>query len=85
MIIMRSHDRFARIRTISRQNSLDVAWDLLMAPEYKELRSTIFVNRSEMLRFRQVTVNVVLGKLQISFFLSAILMKREDSVLCMNL
>lgn len=41
---------------------MDIAWDILMRDEYAELRSTLFCTRSEMLRFRQVVVNIVLGK-----------------------
>lgn len=65
--------------SLYRQNSLDVAWELLMSPDYNELRSTIFVNRSEMLRFRQVTVNVVLGK-KIEFIFLRLPSKQRDFV-----
>ena len=48
-------------KSIAEQNSLDIAWDLLMSPQYSDLRQTLFVSRKEMMRFRQVTVNVVLA------------------------
>lgn len=48
-------------KSIAEQNSLDIAWKILMKDEYADLRSTIFCTRSEMFRFRQVVVNIVLG------------------------
>jgi len=40
-------------KSIAEQNSLDLAWDLLMKEKYAALRATLFVDRSEMMRFRQ--------------------------------
>ena len=48
-------------RSIAEQNSVDVAWELLMAPEFKDLQQCIFTNVFELNRFRQVIVNVVLA------------------------
>jgi 3'5'-cyclic nucleotide phosphodiesterase len=48
-------------KSIAEQNSLDIAWDLLMEPEYDELRSYLFFTNKDMMRFRQVIVNVVLA------------------------
>ncbi|CAB9498751.1 Receptor-type guanylate cyclase gcy [Seminavis robusta] len=48
-------------KSIAEQNSLDLAWDLLMGDDYAKLRAALFVNRQEMMRFRQVVVNVVLA------------------------
>ena len=48
-------------QSIAEQNSLDKAWDILMEDSYIGLRSTLFVDRSELLRFRQVVVQVVLA------------------------
>ena len=44
-----------------RQNSVDLAWDLLMEDRYRDLRACIYSNESELTRFRQLTVNVVLA------------------------
>ena len=48
-------------KSIAEQNSLDIAWDIFMEPGFALLRQSMFVNRSEMLRFRQVMVNMVLA------------------------
>ncbi|CAB9511628.1 Receptor-type guanylate cyclase gcy [Seminavis robusta] len=48
-------------KSIAEQNSLDLAWDLLMLDEYSNLRAALFVDRAELMRFRQVVVNVVLA------------------------
>ncbi|KAG7358992.1 family 3 adenylate cyclase [Nitzschia inconspicua] len=48
-------------KSIAEQNSLDIAWNLLLEPEYSELRSYFFCTEADMLRFRQVIVNVVLA------------------------
>lgn len=47
-------------KSVAEQNSLDIAWDLLMKAEFHELRRTMFADREEMLRFRQIIVNIVL-------------------------
>ena len=48
-------------KSIAEQNSMDIAWALLMTDEYAELRSALFCTRSEMMRFREVVVNIVLA------------------------
>jgi class 3 adenylate cyclase len=48
-------------RSVAEQNSLDLAWNTLMEPQYTELRATIFSNDSERHRFRQLVVNSVLA------------------------
>ncbi len=49
-----------RNKSILEQNSVDLAWDLLMDEEsYGALQQTLFPNESELKRFRQVLVNVV--------------------------
>ncbi len=50
-----------RNKSVAEQNSLDVAWDLLMSPQFVELRRYIFGSQAELLRFRQLIVNVVLA------------------------
>lgn len=50
-----------RNKSIAEQNSLDLAWDIFMEEQHHELRAALFVDRSELLRFRQVMVNVVLA------------------------
>jgi hypothetical protein len=50
-----------RNKSVAEQNSLDVAWDMLMSPRFKNLRKYIFGTQSELLKFRQLIVNVVLA------------------------
>lgn len=48
-------------KSVAEQNSVDLAWDLLMDPNYKELQKAIYANDSELKRFRQLMVNIVLA------------------------
>jgi hypothetical protein len=44
-------------QAVAEQNSMDVAWNLLMDPAFGALRRAIYRTESEMRRFRQVVVN----------------------------
>ena len=46
-------------KSVAEQNSLDVSWDVLMDSHFREMREYIFESNEELLRFRQVVVNVV--------------------------
>jgi 3'5'-cyclic nucleotide phosphodiesterase len=47
-------------KSVAEQNSFDIAWDLLCSDDLQELRAYLFNgDESEMLRLRQVVVNVV--------------------------
>jgi hypothetical protein len=48
-------------KSVAEQNSIDLAWDLLMKEEYSELRRTICATNSEFVRFRQLVVNSVMA------------------------
>jgi class 3 adenylate cyclase len=48
-------------RGLAEQNSVDIAWDLLMEPQYQDLQKAIFSNESELQRFRQLVVNLVMS------------------------
>ena len=48
-------------KSVAEQNSIDLAWDLLMQDDFKDLRGCIYTNESEFKRFRQLTVNTVLA------------------------
>lgn len=50
-----------RNKSVAEQNSLDVAWDLLMSRRFDDLRKYVFGGKSELLKFRQLIVNVVLA------------------------
>lgn len=48
-------------QSVAEQNSVDVAWNLLMEPEYELLRQTIFPTATDRRRFRQLVVSTVLA------------------------
>ena len=48
-------------QSIAEQNSVDLAWNLLMEPCYIDLQRCIFTNKCELMRFRQLVVNTVLA------------------------
>lgn len=48
-------------KSVAEQNSLDVAWDVLMDSHFREMREYIFETAEELARFRQVVVNMVLA------------------------
>jgi 3'5'-cyclic nucleotide phosphodiesterase len=48
-------------KSVAEQNSVDIAWRLLMQPEFADLRNCICVTEREHLQFRQVLINVVLA------------------------
>jgi hypothetical protein len=47
--------------SVAEQNSIDLAWDLLMEPRFRNLRRQIYTNESEYVRFRQLVVNAVMA------------------------
>lgn len=50
-----------RGKAIAEQNSVDLGWELLMAPKYADLRACIYTSGEEMIRFRKVLVNIVIA------------------------
>ncbi|KAG7341915.1 GAF and PAS/PAC sensor-containing adenylate/guanylate cyclase [Nitzschia inconspicua] len=48
-------------KSVAEQNSLDLAFELLMDPRYEDLQRCIFCSREELHRFRQLLVNVVIA------------------------
>jgi class 3 adenylate cyclase len=48
-------------RSLAEQNSVDIAWDLLMQPEFRNLQQCIFATKEELQRFRQLVVNLVMA------------------------
>ena len=41
-------------KSVAEQNSVDLAWDLLMREDYKDLQNCIYTTQAELERFRQV-------------------------------
>ena len=52
---------YYRNKSVAEQNSLDIAWDLLMTDRFNKMREYIFETQAELLRFRQLIVNMVLA------------------------
>ena len=48
-------------KSVAEQNSLDLAWNALMTPQFERLRQFIFGTQEELMRFRQLIVNIVLA------------------------
>jgi hypothetical protein len=50
-----------RSKSVAEQNAVDLAWNLLMDPEYNALQDAIFMGNNEFKRFRHLVVNVVMA------------------------
>jgi hypothetical protein len=48
-------------QAVAEQNSVDVAWNLLMDPLFDKLRGAIYHNEAELRRFRQLVVNSLMA------------------------
>jgi hypothetical protein len=48
-------------RSVAEQNSLDLAWTLLMEEEFRNLRGAIYSTEEELIRFRELVVNSVMA------------------------
>jgi hypothetical protein len=52
---------FYQGKSVAEQNSVDLAWDLLLDDSFKDLRAAIFATDVEKARFRQLVVNSVMA------------------------
>lgn len=48
-------------KSVAEQNSVDIAWDLLLDPSFAALRNAIYTTEAEMRRFRALVVNSVIA------------------------
>jgi hypothetical protein len=48
-------------QSVAEQNSVDVAWTMLMDSDFDDLRACIYTTKTELKRFRQMVVNAVLA------------------------
>jgi hypothetical protein len=48
-------------KSVAEQNSVDIAWTILMGRKYSKLRDAICPTKQELLRFRQLVVNIVMA------------------------
>lgn len=53
--------QYYKNRSVAEQNSVDIAWELLLDPAFSNLRATIYQTEEEMKRFRQLVVNSVMA------------------------
>jgi class 3 adenylate cyclase len=67
-----------RNKSVAEQNSVDVAWGLLMEPRFKDLRACIYTNEEERDHFRQLVVNAVMATDVMDKELNALRRKRWD-------
>jgi class 3 adenylate cyclase len=65
-------------KSVAEQNSVDLAWDLLMEPAYEDLRRCIYTTQEELERFRQLVVNAVMATDVMDKELGAFRKKRWD-------
>ena len=48
-------------QSVAEQNSVSLAWNLLLEPQYTEFRNLIMVSEDESRRFRQLIINAVMA------------------------
>eukprot|EP00980_Cylindrotheca_fusiformis_P012039 scaffold2858_cov109-Cylindrotheca_fusiformis.AAC.3 len=48
-------------KSVAEQNSVELAWDMLMQDEYEDLRACIYQTKEDLYRFRQLVVNTVMA------------------------
>jgi class 3 adenylate cyclase len=65
-------------QSVAEQNSVDVAWTLLMDSDFDDLRACIYTTKAELKRFRQMVVNAVLATDTADRRLQALRKKRWD-------
>lgn len=64
MQLVKEKDPLAKLyrdKSVAEQNSIDIAWDLLMEPRFDNLRQQIYTTEAEFKRFRQLVINTVLA------------------------
>eukprot|EP00980_Cylindrotheca_fusiformis_P008507 scaffold1805_cov104-Cylindrotheca_fusiformis.AAC.14 len=61
--LQKENTRSAQIfkKSIAEQNSVELAWGMLMGKEYETLRSCIYHTEDDLSRFRQLVVNTVMA------------------------
>eukprot|EP00980_Cylindrotheca_fusiformis_P016282 scaffold4838_cov110-Cylindrotheca_fusiformis.AAC.6 len=62
--LVKENTRCAQIyknKSIAEQNSVDMAWAMLMQDEYEDLRACIYQTKEDLHRFRQLVVNTVMA------------------------
>jgi hypothetical protein len=71
-------------KSIAEQNSVDLAWALLMDQKYESLRATIYSDDTELKRFRQLVVNSVMATDIVDAELKALRNARWEKAFCVK-
>ena len=50
-----------RNKSVAEQNSVDLAWDLLMSDNFEAIRAVLYTSEEELTHFRQLLVNAVMA------------------------
>ena len=62
-LIKEEHEMAERYhnKSVAEQHSFHMAWDLLMSEQFADLRACLFRSKEDLLRFRQIIINVVMA------------------------
>ena len=69
-------------KSVAEQNSVDVAWKVLMSNDFHHLRRSIYSNQTEFLLFRSVLVNAVIATDIVDKELGALRKARWNDAFC---
>jgi class 3 adenylate cyclase len=81
-VLVKEETRIAQLyrnQSVAEQNSVDLAWGLLMEPRFKDLRHCIYTTQAELDRFRQLVVNSVMATDIVDKELGALRKKRWET------
>jgi len=53
--------KYYKDRSVAEQNSVDLAWEMLMQEDFRAFREALYTTQEELLRFRQLVVNSVMA------------------------
>eukprot|EP00980_Cylindrotheca_fusiformis_P029603 scaffold23587_cov122-Cylindrotheca_fusiformis.AAC.2 len=71
-------------KSVAEQNSVELAWDMLMSDEYSVLRACIYQTEADLQRFRQLVVNTVMATDIVDKELQALRKKRWEAAFSNN-
>eukprot|EP00980_Cylindrotheca_fusiformis_P012882 scaffold3208_cov107-Cylindrotheca_fusiformis.AAC.3 len=85
--LMKENTRSAQIfkKSVAEQNSVELAWGLLMGKEYEALRACIYQTEDDLKRFRQLVVNTVMATDIVDKELQALRKARWETAFANNL
>jgi hypothetical protein len=80
--LVKENTRNAQIyknKSVAEQNSVDLAWEIFMRDEYKDLRACFYQTEEDLRRFRQLVVNTVMATDIVDKELQALRKKRWET------